>query len=79
MHHKKHYCVTSLDTDAICPSSIQVSVTTSVNEPPAKYSITTWEENKLDMSIIKFQLAPAILSQHTCMFSAKYFLVAQSQ
>ena len=35
---------TSLDTEAICPSSIQVSVTTSVKEPPAKYSITTYKK-----------------------------------
>lgn len=35
------YFLTSLQTAAICPSSIQVSVTTSVKEPPAKYSMTT--------------------------------------
>lgn len=33
--------LTSRQTAAICPSSIHVSVTTSVKEPPAKYSITT--------------------------------------
>lgn len=32
---------TSRQTAAICPSSIHVSVTTSVKEPPSKYSITT--------------------------------------
>lgn len=35
------WLLTSLQTAAIWPSSMQVSVTTSVNEPPAKYSITT--------------------------------------
>lgn len=32
---------TSLQTAAICASSMHVSVTTSVSEPPARYSITT--------------------------------------
>lgn len=34
--------ITSLQTAAICPSSIHVSVTTSVRDPPAKYSMTTY-------------------------------------
>lgn len=33
--------LTSRQTAAIWPSSMQVSVTTSVKEPPAKYSMTT--------------------------------------
>ena len=37
--------LTSLQTAAIWPSSIHVSVTTSVREPPARYSITTWTEH----------------------------------
>lgn len=39
--HEALGVVTSLHTAAIWPSSMQVSVTTSVREPPAKYSITT--------------------------------------
>lgn len=42
---------TSLDTEAICPSSIQVSVTTSVKEPPAKYSITTYTKRNKTMLV----------------------------
>lgn len=37
--------VTSRHTAAIWPSSIQVSVTTSVNEPPSRYSIITCTSN----------------------------------
>lgn len=33
--------LTSLTTAAICPSFITASVTKSVSDPPAKYSITT--------------------------------------
>lgn len=37
-----HGCsATSRQTAAICASSMQVSVTTSVSDPPARYSITT--------------------------------------
>ena len=35
---------TSLHTADICPSSIHVSVTTSVNDPPSRYSIITCEQ-----------------------------------
>lgn len=39
--HSSNSILTSLQTAAICASSIHVSVTTSVSEPPARYSITT--------------------------------------
>lgn len=39
---RQRLCIfTSRHTAAIWASSMQVSVTTSVNEPPARYSITT--------------------------------------
>lgn len=47
LRFSKHFCAvfeknpTSLQTAAIWASSMHVSVTTSVREPPARYSITT--------------------------------------
>ena len=43
---------TSLETEAICPSSIHVSVTTSVSEPPAKNSITTCNKKNKNITIL---------------------------
>ena len=48
--------LTSRHTAAICDSSMQVSVTTSVRGPPFKYSITTHNSSPLYWFLLKIKL-----------------------
>jgi len=58
MTHQKSL-FTSRHTAAICPSSIHVSVTTSVNEPPSRYSIITYVNTYAWMNVINKTVAAA--------------------